>query len=206
MATQSEMRAWAKEKGISCSPKGSLDRDVEDMYLIDMQDFGVPTASLRAFTLACREWVHKNVAKLGAKERMNEIDIHSYMDWYTTNQTESVIVVPELAYSPPEAVVLMPASPDAGAKNVVPVAAHTPMQRIMVQSVTGDSTTVMTALSEADALVSRAAVADTAEESERLIGEALPIVAFVGGGLEGLKNTYHLMYCSGCGTHDNYTR
>lgn len=232
MASQAVVRKWAGEKGISCNPKGSIERDVEDMFMVDSMGYGIPIASLRAWTLACRQWNVKTYNNLGPKERINEIDVQRYVDHLTNDASamlESQMITPALTMRPADEVGLNVCVVDESGgvedargqaetilydpvqvqeayevlKSRLDAAKMTPIQRVVAQNVTGALDTINAALNEAQIQVDRMRTAKP-EEGEGLVRETIPVLEFTAGTLEDLSTSYHLMHCTGCGDHDNY--
>lgn len=207
MATQGEKRKWAKENGISVPDRGSLDCETEDMFMAAHTGYDIPMASLRGFVRDCRKWVNQNFAPLTSKERMNELDVERYVAYLTevvpNDSSATVREVARLRQISGDDIARIAAERDAeGEQDGGP--ALSPVQRVVQHATQGVISTATVALSEVVKLMTGLPdkEGELAEKDVEQVRDLLHITEECCG---QLITTYHLAYCSGCGTHDNRT-
>lgn len=194
---QTEVRKWCRDVGISVNDKGSLSTDYYDMHFVAKMNLGVPVAELRQWVKDCRAWVNLNEIHLDRSDMLCKEDVDAYLEYLTGEADE----VREQA----EATDLANEIQQATGLDMVTVTVKkpSPMQMVREQERAGTIHVTKMALSQAENLVECLdADARTAEMQSQ---EAYNLAAYAAERISELSNEFHMMYCTGCGSHENRT-
>lgn len=169
--------------------RGFLQTEYFDMKFVYELNLGIPVAELRQWVQDCRKWVNLNEIHLERSDTLCKEDVDAYLEYLTSKAEEEM----DLAIAEDIARDMTPVQ-------IFPV--QTPVQRVVEHATQSVISTATVALSEVVKLMTDLP-GKTGEAGERDVKEIRQLLDITAECCGQLASTFHLQYCSGCGTHNN---